>query len=164
MSKQLQTTSIVAPGFYGLNTQEAGVTLDPGFAVQATNCIIDKFGRLGSRKGWLTRSVSLDGVDDDNVGLNLNDIHNFIDLAGSKTYLSWNDTTFFKGFDALTTLTPTTTDTITEGKWRAATLNDRAYFFQQGYKPLLYTNETTSVSYYCTLTSTVPKHYTFSVW
>lgn len=144
MSKQLQTTSIVAPGFFGLNTQESGVTLDPGYAVQATNCVIDKFGRLGSRRGWAYRTTKLNTVADANVGVELKGLHNFIDLAGVKTYLSWNDTTFYKGYDNLTTITPTTTDTISTGKWRAATLNDRTYFFQESYKPLLYTNESTT--------------------
>lgn len=162
MSKQLQTTSIVAPGFYGLNTQESGVTLDPGFALEANNCIIDKFGRLGSRRGWAYRTKSLDTVDDDNVGLNLKAVHHFIDISGNKIYLSWNDTKFFKGYDDLTTLTPTTTDTITSGGWRAATLNDRTYFFQEGYKPLLYTNESTadefkSVDTHTDYTGTVPQ-------
>ena len=144
MSKQLETYSVSAPGFFGLNTQESGVTLNPGYAVQANNCIIDKFGRLGSRKGRALRTSSLDSVEDDNVGIGLNGTHMFIDLAGVKTFLSWNDTEFFKGFGSLTTLTPTTPDTISAGDWRAATLNDRAYFFQRGYSPLYYTNETSA--------------------
>ncbi len=161
MAKQLESTSVVAPGFFGLNTQESGVTLDAGYAVKATNCVIDKFGRLGSRKGWINRTASLDTVDDDNIDINLLGLHHFIDLAGVSTYLSWNATSFFKGFDALTTLTPTTTDTIIAGAWSAATLNDRTYFFQTGYKPLYYTNETTpdefkTVDLHADYTGTVP--------
>ena len=45
--KQLITTSIAAPGFYGLNTQESSVTLSSGYALEATNCVIDIHGRLG---------------------------------------------------------------------------------------------------------------------
>ncbi len=162
MSKQLQTYSVVAPGFFGLNTQESGVTLNAGFATQATNCVIDKFGRLGSRRGWALRTESLDTVADDNIGLELKGLHHFIDLAGVKTYLSWNATSFFKGYDALTTITPTTTDTIIAGDWKAATLNDRTYFFQTGYKPLYYTNESTpdefaSVDTHPDYTGTIPQ-------
>lgn len=50
--KQLKAASIAAPGFYGLNSQDSGVTLASGFATKADNCVIDKFGRVGSRKGW----------------------------------------------------------------------------------------------------------------
>lgn len=52
MSKQLQAATVAAPGFMGLNTQDSSVTLESGFALVANNCIIDKFGRIGSRKGW----------------------------------------------------------------------------------------------------------------
>ena len=52
MSKELQAATIAAPGFMGLNTQDSGVTLESGYALVAQNCIIDKFGRVGSRKGW----------------------------------------------------------------------------------------------------------------
>lgn len=53
MSKALQAATIAAPGFMGLNTQDSGVTLESGYALVAQNCIIDKFGRVGSRKGWI---------------------------------------------------------------------------------------------------------------
>jgi hypothetical protein len=52
MAGPLKTTSITAPGFMGLNTQDSGVTLESGYATVANNCIIDKYGRLGARKGW----------------------------------------------------------------------------------------------------------------
>jgi hypothetical protein len=52
MAGALKTTSISAPGFMGLNTQDSGVTLESGYATVANNCIIDKYGRLGARKGW----------------------------------------------------------------------------------------------------------------
>ena len=52
MAGALKTTSITAPGFMGLNTQDSGVTLESGYATVANNCIIDKYGRLGARKGW----------------------------------------------------------------------------------------------------------------
>lgn len=52
MAGPLKTTSITAPGFMGLNTQDSGVTLESGYATVANNCIIDKYGRLGARRGW----------------------------------------------------------------------------------------------------------------
>ena len=60
MAGPLKTTSITAPGFMGLNTQDSGVTLESGYATIANNCIIDKYGRLGARKGWslLTNSTN----------------------------------------------------------------------------------------------------------
>lgn len=51
MSSQLQSQAIAAPGFKGLNSQDASSDLPEGFALTATNCIIDRYGRIGSRKG-----------------------------------------------------------------------------------------------------------------
>lgn len=52
MAEQYITGSIAAPGFYGLNSQDSSVQLSSGFALEAKNCVIDKFGRIGARKGW----------------------------------------------------------------------------------------------------------------
>jgi len=58
MAEQITTGSIAAPGFYGLNTQDSSVQLDSGYALEAYNCVIDKYGRIGSRKGWTTVNSS----------------------------------------------------------------------------------------------------------
>jgi len=138
MAKPLVTASLVAPAFLGLNTQESSVANDPRFALEANNCVIDEFGRLGARKGWIYRTTS------GGTGTNLLGMHPFIDVTDAKNIISWNATGFYKGFTSLSALTVTTTDTISAGNWQAVTLNDRAYFFQRDYKPLYYTNETTA--------------------
>lgn len=57
-NKPLQSTSLVSPGFFGLNSQDSGVSMDQSFALQATNAIIDKSGRIAARKGWTYRTTS----------------------------------------------------------------------------------------------------------
>ena len=57
-NKPLQPVSIVSPGFFGLNTQEAGVGMNPAFALLTTNSIVDKSGRIAARKGWSYRTSS----------------------------------------------------------------------------------------------------------
>lgn len=52
MAEALVTGSIQAPGFSGLDVQDASVQLTSGYALEAFNCIIDKYGRIGARKGW----------------------------------------------------------------------------------------------------------------
>ena len=52
MSQVLQTYSLTAPGFQGLNTQESPLDLSLGYALVAQNAIIDQYGRIGSRKGY----------------------------------------------------------------------------------------------------------------
>ena len=134
MAKPLQSASIAAPGFFGLNTQESSVTLEDGFALIANNCIIDKYGRLGARKGWRYLTSG-------STGVNLVGMHRFIDITGTETIISWSDTKFYKGVGTLTDITPSasqTDNTLTTGNWQCATLNDKAYFFQRGYKPMVY--------------------------
>lgn len=134
MAKPLQSASIAAPGFFGLNTQESSVTLEDGFALVADNCIIDKYGRLGARKGWRYLTSG-------STGVNLVGMHRFVDITGSETIISWSDTAFYTGVGTLTDITPSasqTDNTLTAGNWQCATLNDKAYFFQSGYKPMVY--------------------------
>jgi hypothetical protein len=140
MAKQLMSSSIAAPAFYGLNTQESGVTLQEGFALQADNCVIDKFGRLGARKGWQVLSNAKDGSANGNVDVDLIGVSNFKEVTGVDTLLSFSVNKFYKGLTNLVTLTPSTADTIAAGNWQSATLNDHHYFFQRGYLPLVYTN------------------------
>ena len=52
MAENLLTGSIQAPGFSGLDIQDSTVQLTSGFALEAYNCVIDKYGRIGARKGW----------------------------------------------------------------------------------------------------------------
>jgi hypothetical protein len=58
MAEQLLTGSIAAPGFFGLNTQDSSIQLSSGFALEAFNCVIDQYGRIGARKGWTKVNTS----------------------------------------------------------------------------------------------------------
>jgi hypothetical protein len=131
MATPLQSASIAAPGFFGLNTQESGITLESGFALQATNCVIDKFGRLGARQGW----QFLDEV----TGIDLKGIHRFIDINGAEYFGCWSDDTFYiYNSGSLSEFTYLGDQTFTEGNWQFVTLNDHAFGFQAGYEPIYF--------------------------
>ena len=51
-NKPIQPVAITSPGFFGINTQDSGVTLDLSFTLEADNAVIDKSGRMAARKGW----------------------------------------------------------------------------------------------------------------
>lgn len=129
MAKQLESASVAAPGFYGLNTQESSVTLAAGFALQADNCVIDQYGRLGARKGWTYVTTS--------GGAALQGAHEFKDIDGATTVVSWSDTTFYKGTTTLGAITDNSA-AFTSGNFDSATLNDKAFFFQRGEQPRYY--------------------------
>ena len=139
MSRPLKSISIAAPAILGINTQSSSVNLQDGFALQADNCIIDKFGRLGSRKGWDLKTTQLAGGGS-SAAVNLVGMHHFIDFTGAKTTISWSATQFYTGYTTLTALdvTGASAQSLLAGNWMAATLNDLAYFFQEDYLPLVY--------------------------
>ena len=51
MAQQLQSINLVAPAFKGVNTEDSPLAQDPSFAEVADNAVIDKRGRIASRKG-----------------------------------------------------------------------------------------------------------------
>lgn len=58
MAQQQQNITISAPGFQGLNTEDSPLQQDPGFALVADNCVIDKYGRIGSREAFATLTTN----------------------------------------------------------------------------------------------------------
>lgn len=147
MSQATRTYSITAPGFMGLNTQDASVDLDPKFALEANNCVIDKFGRIGSRKGWTPAndsSVDLGSADIEAIG-------ELIDSTGARTIVAAGNNKLFKLVGTtLTTLTyggGGVAPTITSSNWQTCVLNDCIMFWQQGFDPLIYDIDLSTTAY-----------------
>lgn len=141
--KQLETLSIVAPGFYGLNTQESGVTLSPNFAQVAENVVIDKYSRLGARKGWVmqTTSGSIE-LDNDFIRFMLEHVN----ADDTLDIISAGNNKIFSGGvgEVLTDITPALY-TITSNDWSGANLNDTTILVQTGHEPLIYNSVSSPV-------------------
>jgi hypothetical protein len=138
MVAKLLTTTVSAPGFQGLNTQDSSVTLDAGYATVANNCVIDKFGRIGARKGWIlshTTNTDLSTADVKAIG-------ELIDNAGNSYVIAAGNNKLFKLVGTtLTTLTyggGGTAPTITDSNWQMAPLNGVLYLYQAGHDPLVF--------------------------
>lgn len=135
MATNLTPLSISAPGFFGLNTQEAAVDLPVNWAVEAVNCVIDKYGRVASRKGWTAvTSTPLAGTPI------IKTIFEYINEAGSTTILSCANNKIYSGTTTLTDLSAP--GTITADNWQVVNFNNKAYFFQAGHVPLEYNGTT----------------------
>lgn len=148
MSEPISTYSISAPGFYGLNTQDSPLDLNAGFALVANNCIIDQYGRIGSRKGWSRVNSSSGNLGANNVGV----IHELVQSDGTTTILFAGNNKIFKldGSNAVVELTyggGGTAPTITASNWSCASLNNIAYFFQEGHDPLIYDPAVSTTTY-----------------
>lgn len=148
MSKAIQTFSISAPGFFGLNTQDSPLDLNQGFALVATNCIIDQYGRVGARKGWSRVNSSSGNLGANDVGV----IHELVQSDGTLTVLFSGNNKLFKldGSNAVVELTyggGGSAPTISANNWSCASLNGITYFFQTGHDPLIYDPAVSTTTY-----------------
>ena len=148
MSEAISTYSISAPGFYGLNTQDSPLDLNAGFALVANNCIIDQYGRIGSRKGWTRVNSSSGNLGANNIGV----IHELVQTDGTTTVLFAGNNKLFKldGSNAVSELTyggGGTAPTITASNWSCASLNGITYFFQEGHDPLIFDPAVSTTTY-----------------
>jgi hypothetical protein len=147
MSQQLQPFSITAPGFYGLNTQDSSLDLASGFALTAVNCVIDQYGRIGARKGWVTKNTT-------NTDLGTADVESIgqlvTDSGAEYTIAAGNNKIFKLAGSTLTMLTyggGGTAPTITDSNWQMAALNECLYLFQSGHDPLVFDPAISTTTY-----------------
>jgi hypothetical protein len=148
--RPLLTASIAAPGFLGLNLQESSVQLSSGYALTAQNCIIDRYGRIGARKGWTPVNTT---VNTDLGSANPVEFIFEMVTAGGGDTISAGNNKLFVGTTTMTTKTvrnqANTADasyTITGNNWQAASLpfgdgsdaKAHAYLVQTAHAPLVY--------------------------
>lgn len=148
MAKELQSIAIQAPGFYGLNTQDSPTSLSEQFALVADNCVIDQFGRIGARKGWVYETTT----DTDSIV----SIGEFVKADGTTEIISSSASAIYKGTTTLTDITPAS-HTVSDGLYDHATLNGIHYLFREGSDPIYYDGTTCDeVSAHPNYSGTVP--------
>jgi hypothetical protein len=147
MAEQLLTSSIAAPGFMGVNTQDSSVALESGFATQANNCVIDKFGRIGARKGWEAKHEA-------NGTLGTSSIKAIGELIANDgtpyTIAAGNNNIFKLTGSTLTVLTyggGGSAPSITDDNWQMAPLNGVLYLYQSGHDPLVFDPAVSTTTY-----------------
>lgn len=130
MAQNREHIYIAAPGFKGLNTQDSPVAQDATFAAIAENVVIDKFGRIGARKGLdkLTTSATPLGSSD-----GIETILEFVARDGTKTVFSAGNNKIFTGTTTLTEVTLPVGYSITANNWKMVSFNNEVYFFQRGH-------------------------------
>jgi hypothetical protein len=149
MAKGLATATIAAPGFLGLNTQESSIQLSSGFALTAQNCVIDRYGRIGARRGW----DAINAVNTDLGSNNIEFLFEMVDPTDGNKLISGGNNRLFVGTTTLVTKTVRNTDnsgdvsyTISGNDWQAASLPygdgadavPHAYIVQTGHEALVY--------------------------
>ena len=141
MAQQLQAINIAAPGFYGLNTQDSPVDQQPRFASIALNCIIDQYGRVGTRKGYQYLTTDASAISG---GAGITSVYEYTSSTGTQTVFSTGNNLILTGTTTLVDATPAAY-TITDENWKIVELNDHVYFFQRDYEPLVYSEHTGTI-------------------
>lgn len=148
--KPIQTGSIAAPGFLGLNTQDSSVQLSSGFALTANNCVIDQYGRIGARRGWTPVNSTINA----DLGSG-NPVEFMFEMVktGGNILLSAGNNKLFTGTTTMTTQTirnaannGNVSVTITANHWQGASLpfgdgaaaKPHVYMAQTGHPVLVY--------------------------
>jgi hypothetical protein len=138
MVAKILTTTVAAPGFMGLNTQDSSVSLEAGYATVANNCVIDKFGRIGARKGWTLSHAANNDLSDADIKA----LGELIDNAGNSYIIAAGNNKLFKlvgtTLSLLTYGGGGTAPTITDSNWQMAPLNGVLYLYQAGHDPLVF--------------------------
>ena len=155
MAQQLQSITITAPGFAGINTQDAPLAQDASFSAVADNCVIDKEGRIAARKGYeILNGNDLLGSSD-----GVESMGEFVAEDGDITFFSAGNNKIFSGTTTMVDVSPAAY-TITENNWKMVNFNDHMFFFQRGYEPLIYADHTgvvTPMSTHSHATGTPPE-------
>ena len=135
MAQKIQTVSIKAAGFSGLNTEDSPVTVDSSFAEVAENAIIDKHGRVAARKGSTPISTTNYAVYDNKP---VKSLFEFINYDGIKTLVSAGNNKIVTGTSTLVDQTPVGA-TITDDNWKIVSLANKCFMFQRNHEPLVMT-------------------------
>ena len=135
MAQELRSINLVAPGFKGINTEDSPLAQDPSFAEIADNAVVDRRGRIASRKGY--QAVTTDATELGTATIRA--IKEFEESDGSTSVFSVGNNKILKGTTTLTDVTPVGY-TITDDNWKIVSFNNNVYFFQEGYEPLVYNN------------------------
>lgn len=139
-----QTVSLVSPGFFGLNLQQSPVGQNPSYALIADNCVIDKSGRISSRKGWTQQTTSGSTALSDTY---VQFLHEHVNADNTSTILSGGNSKLFTGGvgAALTDITPGSY-TVSGNNWKAASLSDFCLLVQDGQEPIVYSGSISPVA------------------
>jgi hypothetical protein len=158
MPKRLAHLGISSPGSLGLNKQIGTETLDPQWATEATNCVIDDLGRLSSRKGsrrinasaigasdvwasgvWAT-GVWATGVWAEGTGTkDVEQIFEYVDGDGNNAILvAANNKIYRTNGSTLDDITGSIT-TPTANNWKFQNLNGKCVALQQNHVPIVMT-------------------------
>ena len=139
---------IIAPGHWGLNTENSESLLNPNWATVALNCVVNRSQRLAARKGWVDQTTAAVAGAADIVHM-----HEGFFQDGTTQVLSVSNSEVFTGITDFTAgdLTPVSLSTMDV---MFLNFNNEVVMIGDGATPDVYTGTGTFTS--PTFTGTAP--------
>jgi len=134
MPKRLVPLTIGAPGFLGLNTQQEGSILPPGWATVLDNAVYDDVGRIASRNGH--KQVNGTVITSTPT---VRASHEYIDGSGNVLHIVACDNKIYKQVSGTMTDISGTITTPTADSWQFVNFNGWCVGFQEGHAPIALT-------------------------
>ncbi len=128
---RLTTLTIGTPGFRGLNKQQAGSVLPPGWGTIVNNFVIDDQGRLAVRNG--TRAVSTGGIPG---ATSIQVAHYYLDNNGTEVLIAAAVNKLWR-LDGTSWTDVTGTATPTADNWQFVNFNGKVIGVQEGHVPIV---------------------------
>ena len=132
MSKPLLPLTVQAPGFLGLNTQQSGSVLPPGWATKLENFVFDDSGRIASRNGTKQQNGTVITSTP-----TVKAIHEYIDASGSVLNIVACDNKIYKEVAGTMTDISGAITTPSDDLWQFQNFNGWCIGYQSGEKPCL---------------------------
>lgn len=132
MPTKLYSLGVAAPGFAGLNKQQAGSLMEPIWATVLTNCVFDDNGRIASRKGY--KNVNATAIS---TSPNVKSIHEYIDGAGNSVIILAAGNIIYKVVGTSLTDISGTITTPTADNWKFINFNKVCVGMQVGHTPIV---------------------------
>lgn len=135
MSKQLVPLTVQAPGFLGLNTQQAGDILPVGWATKLQNFVYDDVGRLASRNGHQRTSAAAIGGTP-----TIKSIHEYVDDSGGTLNVFAAGNAIYSEVAGVITDISGSITAPTDDNWKFANFNGTCVGYQTGHTPIVLTS------------------------
>ena len=135
MPKNLTPISVVAPAFYGLNSQRKADILDFSWATKIGNCSIDDSGRIAARNGYQNAHASAIAASPD-----VKSMFEYIDASGNKLQILAAGNAIYKLVGGTLTDISGSITTPTGDNWKFQNFNGRVVGFQSGHAPVVMTS------------------------
>lgn len=143
MAKPQANVEIAAPAFAGINTEDSPLQSGDVFAEIADNCVIDRYGRIGARRGFneiTTDASAYSGSDVETLSEHLN-----ASTSGS-TFFQFANNKMLQGLEAPVDVTPAGHPGITSSNWQHGQVGDISFWAAEG-NEMIYYVESTGLTY-----------------